>query len=115
MYFRYCKPFNKQVFYKQCAAYIVGDLLAISLPAALCAAHIGGISVILGGDLEVFAPHGRHVTPMGVKFGVEESTDVDNHTRHSVNTTVEETRSWRHLVNGNDSTSTTVQHTNRLL
>ena len=48
-----------------------------SLPAALRAAQICRYSVYSEADFEVFfAPQGRHVAPMGVKFGTEEGPKV---------------------------------------
>jgi len=45
------------------------------LPAALREAQLACILVTQGADFEVFAPQGRHVAPMGVKFGTEEGGD----------------------------------------
>jgi len=46
------------------------------LPAALRAAQICRYLVYSEADFEVFRPalQGRHVAPMGVKFGMEEGT-----------------------------------------
>jgi len=44
------------------------------LPAALRAAQICRYLVYSEADFEVFGPQGRHVAPMGVKFGMEEGT-----------------------------------------
>jgi len=44
------------------------------LPAALRAAQICRYLVYSEADFEVFRPQGRHVAPMGVKFGTEEGT-----------------------------------------
>jgi len=44
------------------------------LPTTLRAAHSTGILVTQGAILRFFAPQGRHIAPIGVKFGKEEST-----------------------------------------
>jgi len=44
------------------------------------AAQICRYLVYSEADFEVFAPQGRHVAPMGVKFGTEEGTSVPNST-----------------------------------
>ena len=44
------------------------------LPAALRTAQTCRYLVYSEADFEVFAPQGRHVAPMGVKFGMEEGT-----------------------------------------
>jgi len=47
----------------------------VLLPAALCAAQTCRYLVYSEADFEVFfALQGRHVAPMGVKFGMEEGT-----------------------------------------
>jgi len=45
------------------------------LPAALRAAQTCRYLVYSEADFEVFRPQGRHVAPMGVKFGTEEETE----------------------------------------
>ena len=45
------------------------------LPAALRAAHTCRYLVYSEADFDVFAPKGRRVAPIGVKFGMEEGTD----------------------------------------
>ena len=45
-----------------------------SLPAVLRAAQTCRYLVYSEADFEVFALQGRHVAPMGVKFGTEEGT-----------------------------------------
>jgi len=38
-------------------------------------ANLPVFSLLRGRFLRFFAPHGRHVAPMGVKFGMEEGTE----------------------------------------
>jgi len=48
---------------------------AVSLPAALREAQRAGIYFTQRPILSFFAPQGRHVAPIGVKFGTEEGTE----------------------------------------
>ena len=57
------------------AIVVIIFLFAFSLlPAALRAAQTCRYLVYSEADSEVFTPQGRHVAPMGVKFGMEEGT-----------------------------------------
>ena len=58
----------------KCVSMLVDLMLSSCLPAALRAAQICRYLVYSEADFEVFAPQGRHVAPMGVKFGMEEGT-----------------------------------------
>jgi len=51
--------------------YVVGNLIWVLLPAALRDAQGAGIQFTQTPILRFFSPQGRHVAPMGVKFGVE--------------------------------------------
>jgi len=51
---------------------------AVFLPAALREAQSACIQVTQRLILRFFVPQGRHIAPMGVKFGTEEGTEYRN-------------------------------------
>jgi len=53
---------------------VVSFFFFLSLPAALRAAQTCRYLIYSEADFEVFRPQGRHVAPMGVKFGKKEGT-----------------------------------------
>jgi len=59
---------------------IHGLVLETSLPAALRSAQAAGIYFTQRPILRFFAPEGRHVAPMGVKFRMEVPSSMPNFT-----------------------------------
>jgi len=58
------------------------------LPAALRAAQNCRYLIYSEADFEVFAPQGRHIAPMGVKFGMKVPSSMPNFTPSGATTRV---------------------------